>query len=54
MDASSSQVYPWQQQTWDTLTTRFPKLGHGLLFYGKRAVAKRLLHSIFCHGFMFK
>ncbi|MFW1764342.1 DNA polymerase III subunit delta' [Acinetobacter bereziniae] len=40
MDASSSQVYPWQQQTWDTLTTRFPKLGHGLLFYGKKGCGK--------------
>ncbi|MCU4491138.1 DNA polymerase III subunit delta' [Acinetobacter guillouiae] len=40
MDASNSQVYPWQQQTWETLTGRFPKLGHGLLFYGKKGCGK--------------
>ena len=40
MDASNSQIYPWQQQTWDTLTSRFPKLGHGLLFYGKKGCGK--------------
>lgn len=36
----AAQVYPWQQQVWDTLTGRFPKLGHGLLFYGKKGCGK--------------
>ncbi len=40
MDAQNSQVYPWQQQTWETLTGRFPQLGHGLLFYGKKGCGK--------------
>lgn len=35
-----SQVYPWQQQVWQTLTSRFPSLGHGLLFYGKPGCGK--------------
>jgi DNA polymerase-3 subunit delta' len=36
----NAQIYPWQQQLWDTLTGRFPKLGHGLLFYGKKGCGK--------------
>ncbi|WP_313483891.1 DNA polymerase III subunit delta' [Acinetobacter variabilis] len=36
----NAQIYPWQQQVWDTLTGRFPKLGHGLLFYGKKGCGK--------------
>ena len=32
--------YPWHTQTWQLLTSRFPELGHGLLFYGKRGCAK--------------
>ena len=32
----NAHIYPWQQQVWETLTGRFPKLGHGLLFYGKK------------------
>lgn len=36
----TSKVYPWQQTTWDTLTTRFPNIGHGLLFYGKQGCGK--------------
>ncbi|WP_374664038.1 DNA polymerase III subunit delta' [Acinetobacter sp.] len=35
-----AQVYPWQQGVWDTLTGRFPQLGHGLLFYGKKGCGK--------------
>ncbi|OTG86083.1 DNA polymerase III subunit delta' [Acinetobacter sp. ANC 4558] len=35
-----AQVYPWQQQIWNTLTTRFPEIGHGLLFYGKKGCGK--------------
>src|SRR5690554_3831297 len=35
-----AQVYPWQQTVWDALTGRFPKLGHGLLFYGKKGCGK--------------
>lgn len=40
MDATHSQVYPWQQPVWETLTGRFPQLGHGLLFYGKKGCGK--------------
>ena len=40
MDASTSQVYPWQQQMWSTLTGRFPQIGHALLFYGKKGCGK--------------
>lgn len=36
----TSQIYPWQQQVWDTLTQRFPNIGHGLLFYGKKGCGK--------------
>lgn len=36
----NAQIYPWQQQVWETLTGRFPKLGHGLLFYGKKGCGK--------------
>src|SRR5690554_1834028 len=34
------QVYPWQQQVWENLTGRFPKMGHGLLFFGKQGCGK--------------
>ncbi len=49
----SSQVYPWQQQVWSTLTGRFPQLGHGLLFYGKpgcgkEAFAQHFLSWVLC------
>lgn len=40
MDTQNSQVYPWQKQVWDNLTLRFPKMGHGLLFYGKQGCGK--------------
>jgi len=36
----NAKIYPWQQQVWETLTGRFPKLGHGLLFYGKKGCGK--------------
>ncbi|MGE8541312.1 DNA polymerase III subunit delta' [Acinetobacter sp. ANC 3813] len=50
-----AQVYPWQQNVWDTLTGRFPKLGHGLLFYGKKgcgkhAFAQQFLAWIMCQN----
>ena len=35
-----AQVYPWQRNVWDALTGRFPKMGHGLLFYGKKGCGK--------------
>jgi len=49
----TSKVYPWQKTTWDTLTTRFPNIGHGLLFYGKEgcgkhAFAKHFLAWVLC------
>ena len=44
------QIYPWHQNVWETLTTRFPNIGHGLLFYGKKVVVKRLLLSSFLLG----
>lgn len=40
MDAENSQVYPWQEQVWQNLTQRFPNMGHGLLFYGKKGCGK--------------
>lgn len=49
----TSKIYPWQKTTWDTLTTRFPNIGHGLLFYGKQgcgkhAFAKHFLAWVLC------
>ncbi|NUF33046.1 DNA polymerase III subunit delta', partial [Acinetobacter oleivorans] len=49
----TSMVYPWQKTTWDTLTTRFLNIGHGLLFYGKEgcgkhAFAKHFLAWVLC------
>ncbi|MDI3454494.1 DNA polymerase III subunit delta' [Acinetobacter sp. V89_4] len=49
----TSKVYPWQKTAWDTLTTRFPNIGHGLLFYGKEgcgkhAFAKHFLAWVLC------
>lgn len=41
MQESIAQVYPWQQQVWDNLTSRFPQIGHGLLFYGKKGCGKQ-------------
>lgn len=35
-----SKVYPWQAQAWNNLTTRFPNIAHGLLFFGKRGAGK--------------
>lgn len=40
MSMQSTTVYPWHKQTWALLTTRFPDIGHGLLFYGKHGCAK--------------
>ena len=40
-DMLSSHVYPWQTQVWETLTQRFPKMGHGILFYGKQGCGKQ-------------
>ncbi|SPL69840.1 DNA polymerase III subunit delta' C-terminal domain-containing protein [Acinetobacter stercoris] len=38
---TTPQVYPWQQQVWETLTGRFPNIGHGLLFYGRKGCGKK-------------
>ena len=43
-----AQVYPWQQTIWNTLTGRFPEIGHGLLFYGKKGCGK----AAFAHYFL--
>ncbi|WP_180170781.1 DNA polymerase III subunit delta' [Acinetobacter sp. YH12027] len=48
-----AQVYPWQKNTWNTLTSRFPQLGHGVLLYGKKgcgkeAFAKQFLAWVLC------
>ena len=40
MQEIQAQVYPWQKVVWDSLTARFPKMGHGLLFYGKKGCGK--------------
>ncbi|MDQ9011309.1 DNA polymerase III subunit delta' [Acinetobacter gerneri] len=37
---TESKIYSWQQPVWETLTKRFPNLGHGLLFYGKKGAGK--------------
>lgn len=49
----NAMVYPWQIQVWDNLTRRFPRIGHGLLFYGKKgsgrdAFAKAFVAWILC------
>lgn len=41
VDLQHPMIYPWHEQTWELLTTRFPDIGHGLLFYGKNGCAKR-------------
>jgi DNA polymerase-3 subunit delta' len=43
----AAQVYPWQENIWQTLTSRFPKLGHGLLFYGKKGCGKEAFAQTF-------
>lgn len=40
VETNNAERYPWQQQVWDTLTGRFPNIGHGLLLYGKAGCAK--------------
>ena len=55
MQEIQAQVYPWQQTVWDNLTARFPKMGHGLLFYGKKgcgkeAFAQEFLAWILCQN----
>lgn len=35
------QIFPWQEQVWQTLTQRFPQIGHGLLFFGKNGSGKQ-------------
>ena len=42
-----AQVYPWQKTVWDTLTGRFPKIAHGLLFYGKKGCGKEAFAQYF-------
>ena len=41
------QIYPWHQNIWETLTTRFPNIGHGLLFYGKKGCGKEIFAEQF-------
>ncbi|MCH7304649.1 DNA polymerase III subunit delta' [Acinetobacter sp. NIPH 1869] len=41
VDTQATVIYPWHAQTWELLTIRFPELGHGLLFYGKKGCAKK-------------
>ena len=41
------QIYPWHQNVWETLTTRFPNIGHGLLFYGKKGCGKEIFAEQF-------
>lgn len=41
VNTQSTVIYPWHAQTWELLSTRFPELGHGLLFYGKKGCAKK-------------
>lgn len=41
------QMYPWHQNVWETLTTRFPNIGHGLLFYGKKGCGKEIFAEQF-------
>lgn len=41
VDIHKQTLYPWHAQTWQLLSTRFPHLGHGLLFYGKQGCAKK-------------
>lgn len=48
------QVYPWQMTVWKNLTTRFPNIAHGLLFFGKKGCGKQdfthhLVAWILCH-----
>ena len=55
MDANKAQVYPWQQHMWQTLTERFPALGHGILLYGKKgcgkhAFAQQFLSWVLCQN----
>lgn len=40
-------VYPWQENVWQTLTSRFPQIGHGLLFYGKNGCGKETFAQSF-------
>ncbi len=43
-----AQVYPWQQNTWETLTGRFSTVGAWCLaVWKKRAVVKRHLQNNF-------
>ncbi len=44
---TAAQVYPWQKNVWDTLTGRFPQVGHGLLFYGKKGCGKHAFAQSF-------
>lgn len=37
---SQTSIYAWQQPVWQHLQTRYPALGHALLFYGKKGCGK--------------
>ncbi len=41
VEIQATTLYPWHAQTWELLSTRFPDIGHGLLFYGKKGCAKK-------------
>lgn len=45
---TQSEVYPWQQETWQRLTMRFPNIAHGILLHGKAGAGKHdfVLHFI--------
>ena len=47
LDMQSTMAYAWHTQTWNLLTSRFPKIGHGLLFYGKKGCAKQAFTARF-------
>lgn len=42
-DASSKgqRIYSWHHPIWQKLTTRYPELGHAMLFYGKQGSGKQ-------------
>lgn len=42
-DSSSKRqgIYTWHRPIWQKLTTRYPELGHAMLFYGKQGCGKQ-------------
>ncbi len=46
-------IFPWQKTAWQSLTTRYPNMGHALLLYGrtgcgKHTFAKQLAMWVLC------